>query len=401
MTRIAALLFLLIATFVPAHAKPADKPVTILISIDGFRPDYLDRNLTPRMSALRKQGSFAAMRPSFPTKTFPNHYTLVTGLRPDHHGISGNSMVDPARPGQMFTLGDSRQSLDPFWWNEAEPIWVTAEKQGIRTATAFWPGSEVLIHEKRPQDWLRFDENVSEEQRVNQVLDWLRRPAAIRPKLVAMYFDLVDTKGHRFGINSPEVNEAIANVDASVGKLVDGVKAMGVNANYVIVADHGMAPQDASRTIQLETLIDKASYIAVETGPYAAVEPVTGTDNRVYDALLKPHEHMQCMKKEDVPERLAWGKNPRVAAIICLAEPGWVILSGTPTYPVAGGNHGWDNEYAEMNALFLASGPNIAAGKTLPTFDNIDVYSLIATLAGVTPLANDGNAATLSGIVKK
>lgn len=400
MKRIAALFLVLFSILAPAVAQAADKPVTILISIDGFRPDYLDRKITPNMSALKKQGTFASMRPSFPTKTFPNHYTLVTGLRPDHHGISGNSMIDPARPGQMFTLGDAKQSLDPFWWDEAEPIWVTAEKQGIRTATAFWPGSEVLIHEKRPQDWLRYDENVGDDQRVNQVLDWLRRPAAIRPKLVTMYFDIVDTKGHRFGIDSKEVNEAIAEVDAHIGALVDGVKAQGIKANYVIVADHGMAPQDASRVIQLETLIDKASYIAVETGPYAAIEPVTGTDNRVYDALLKPQEHMQCMKKEDVPERLHWGTNPRVAAIICLAEPGWVILSGTPQYPVAGGNHGWDNDYAEMNALFLAVGPNIAAGKTLPTFDNVDVYPLVAALSGVKPLAFDGTDHLVTDIKK-
>lgn len=401
MLRVFALFSLLIVLFSPAQARAKERPVTIMISIDGFRPDYLDRDITPKMSALRKQGSFASMRPSFPTKTFPNHYTLVTGLRPDHHGISGNSMVDPARPGQMFTLGDAKQSLDPFWWNEAEPIWVTAEKQGIRTATAFWPGSEVMIRDIRPQDWLRFDANVTDTQRVNQVLDWLRRPASIRPKLVTMYFDIVDTQGHRFGINSAEVNEAIKEVDGKIGELVNSVKALGVKANYVIVADHGMAPQDVSRVIQLEDLLDKASYLAVETGPYAAIEPVTGTDNRVYDALLKPHDHMKCMRKEDVPARLAYGTNPRVAAIICLAEPGWVILSGAPMYPVEGGNHGWDNQYAEMNALFLASGPNIAAGKTLPTFDNVDVYSLVAVLAGVKPLANDGNAATLAPIIRK
>lgn len=374
----------------PALAQAEEPPVTILISIDGFRPDYLDRGSTPRLSKMKGEGTSAAMRPSFPTKTFPNHYTLVTGLRPDHHGISGNSMIDPARPGQMFTLGDSRQSLDPFWWNQAEPIWVTAEKQGVRTATAFWPGSEVMIKDKRPQDWLRFDQNVSNVQRVNQVLDWMRRPPAIRPKLVTLYFDTVDTQGHRFGIDSKEVNLAIAEVDQRMGELVDGIAAMGLAVNYVIVADHGMAPQADTRVIQLETLIDKASYIAVETGPYAAIEPVTGTDNRVADALLKKHEHMTCMKKEDLPKRLYWGSNARVAAIICLAEPGWVVISGTPQYPVAGGNHGWDNEMADMNALFLAHGPAIAKGKTLPLFDNVDVYALVAALAGVKPLANDG-----------
>ena len=390
MFRIIALFFYALLFAVPFAASAADRPVTLLISIDGFRPDYLDRGITPRLSRMKADGVFAPMRPSFPTKTFPNHNTLVTGLRPDHHGIVGNSMIDPVRPGQMFSLGDPKQALDPFWWEGAEPIWITAEKQGVRTATAFWPGSEVLIHGARPRDWLRFDQNIGNVQRVNTVLDWMRRPVAIRPWLVTLYFDTVDTMGHRFGIDSAEVNAAIADVDARVGELADGLAEMGIAANIVIVSDHGMAPQDEARTIQLDTLIDRASYIAVETGPYAAIEPVTGTDNRVADALLKPHAHMSCQRKEDLPKRLFYGQNVRVAAIVCLAEPGWSILSGIPMYPVTGANHGWDNAWPEMNALFLATGPAIAQGKVLPIFDNVDVYTLVAALAGVKPLANDG-----------
>ena len=391
MIRIIAFLLAAIGLAMPALASVEDRPVTILISIDGFRPDYLDRSITPRLSKLKADGVFAPMRPSFPTKTFPNHYTLVTGLRPDHHGIVGNNMIDPVRPGQMFSLSDPKQSLDPFWWDGAEPIWITAEKQGIRAATAFWPGSEVINHETRPEDWLRFDQNISNIQRVNTVLDWMRRPAAIRPGLVTLYFDTVDTKGHRFGVDSAEVNAAIADVDARIGEMLDGMSALGIAANIVIVSDHGMAAQDETRTIQLDKLIDRASYIAVETGPYAAIEPVTGTDNRVADALLKPQEHMTCQRKEDLPKRLRYGQNVRVAAIICLAEPGWSILSGIPQYPVKGANHGWDNLMPEMNALFLAAGPAIAHGKVLPIFDNVDVYDLVASLAGIKPLANDGS----------
>jgi len=181
MIRIIAFLLAAIGLAMPALASVEDRPVTILISIDGFRPDYLDRSITPRLSKLKADGVFAPMRPSFPTKTFPNHYTLVTGLRPDHHGIVGNNMIDPVRPGQMFSLSDPKQSLDPFWWDGAEPIWITAEKQGIRAATAFWPGSEVINHETRPEDWLRFDQNISNIRsltgcgdRRRSVLDWSR-----------------------------------------------------------------------------------------------------------------------------------------------------------------------------------------------------------------------------------
>ncbi len=412
MNRIALILTALLLTFsAPAVAK--DAPVTILISIDGFRADYLDRGVTPNMSALAKSGVRARMQPSFPTKTFPNHLTLVTGLYPDHHGISGNTMIDPRRPGVQFSLGDSRQSLDPFWWSAAEPIWITAEKAGVRTGTMFWPGSELpygdpKVKEWRPQDWVRYDQNVSGEQRVNGVLDWLRRPASIRPQFVTLYFDTVDTAGHKFGPESKEVNAAITDVDRQIGMLMEGLGEMGFtlarSVNLIIVADHGMAPIAEDRVIQLDTLIDKASYVAVETGPYAAIEPVTGTDSRVADALLKPHEHMQCLRKEDLPPRLHYGKNPRVAAIICMAEPKWSIISGTPQYETKGGNHGWDNAMPEMDALFLASGPAFGKGVSLKRFENVDVYPLLARVIGVTPLPNDGDiapvAAALAGKAK-
>ncbi len=391
---VAALLALALAT--PALAEEAEPPVTILISIDGMRPDYLDRGLTPNLAEFRKRGVAAAMRPSFPSKTFPNHYTIVTGKRPDRNGIVGNSMIDPVRPGQMFSMGDPKQALDPFWWIEAEPVWITAEKAGLRTATMFWPGSEVAHNGVRPSDWMRFDQAIGNAQRVNTVLDWMRRPAPIRPRLVTMYFDTVDTAGHRFGPGrSPELDAAITEVDARIGDVVRGIEAMGVAANIIITADHGMAETAETRVIQLEELIDRASYIPVETGPYAAIEPAAGTDERVYAALLKPHPHMACYRKEDLPKHLHYGQNPRVAAIICIAENGWTILSGTPPYPVKGGAHGYDPTHPDMHALFMAFGPSIKPTSSLPVFDNVDVYPMIAALTGFDPLPSDGNAATL------
>ena len=332
------LLFVLASPPVHARAEPAvEQPVTILISIDGFRPDYLDRGITPTMSALATNGTRARMRASFPTKTFPNHYTIVTGKRPDHHGIVGNSMIDPHRPAVKFSLGDARQSLDPFWWNEAEPIWVTAEAQGIRTATMFWPGSEVAIQDKRPTDWLRFDQNISNDQRTRTVVDWMRRPSDSRPRLITLYFDTVDTAGHKFGPDSAEVNAEIAAVDGAIGDLKAGLDTLGVPYQFVIVADHGMMETSDARTVQLDDVLPRDLYIAVEAGPYAAIEPAAGTDNLVFDALLKPHDHMACYQKEDLPKRLVYGTNARVAAIICIAEAGYTILAGLPQYPVNGG----------------------------------------------------------------
>lgn len=352
------------------------------------------------LASLKSTGVSGRMRPSFPTKTFPNHFTLVTGLRPDHHGIVGNSMIAPERPGVMFSLGNAQQALDPFWWAEAEPLWITAEKAGVRSATMFWPGSEVLNHDTRPSDWLRFDQNISYTQRVNTVLDWLRRPDAIRPRFITAYFDHVDTAGHRFGPDSAEVNAAITEVDSAIGELVAGAAALDRPVNLIIVADHGMMAISPDRVIQLDDIIDHASIIAVETGPYAAIEPAAGTDQRAFDALVRPHDHMSCLRREDLPERLHYGHNPRVAAIICIAEAGWTINWGPPQYPVTGGAHGYDNAVPEMDALFLANGPSIRSGIILPTFDNVDVYPLLARLIGVVPLPNDGDAARADAAVR-
>lgn len=399
--RLILLIAALVLTPFAAQAKEAQRPVTVLVGIDGFRADYLDRGLTPRLAALAKDGATGPMRPSFPTKTFPNHYALVTGKRPDRNGISGNSMIDPRRPGVMFSLGNAAQALDPFWWNEAEPVWITAEKAGLRTATMFWPGSEVAFEGKRPADWLRYDQNVSNVQRVNTLIDWLRRPARIRPAFATIYFDTVDTAGHRFGPDSAEVNASLAEVDARIGELVDGAAKLGVPLNLVIVADHGMRATDESRVIQLDGLIDRASYVPVETGPYAAIEPVTGTDNRVAEALLKPHEHMTCTRKEDLPARLHWGRNPRVAAIICIAEEGWTILAGPPAYPVKGGAHGYDNADPEMLALFIARGPAFAKGAKLPVFDNVAVAALLRATLGLPEDADaDGKLADVKAALK-
>ena len=382
---------LLLALLLPlaAHAQEGSerKPVTILISIDGFRADYLDRGITPTLSRLAMEGAHGKLRPSFPTKTFPNHYAIVTGKRPDTNGIVGNNMIDPRRPDVRFSLGDPKQSLDPFWWDEAEPAWVTADKAGVRSATMFWPGSEVAIHESRPPDWMRYDAHVGYTQRVNTLLDWMRRPADIRPAFVTLYFEAVDDAGHKFGPDSAEVNAAIAEVDARIGDLTAGIAALGQPARTIVVADHGMRAIDESRVIQLADLIDLPSIIAVETGPYAAIEPAAGTDDRVYKALLKPHDHMVCNRREELPKRLHYGQNPRVAAIICIAKPGWSIIAGTPNWPVKGGAHGYDNQDSEMLALFIASGTGLTGD--VGTIDNIEVYPLLMRLIGVAPLPSD------------
>ena len=374
-----------------AEKSETRDPVTILISIDGFRPDYLERGITPNLTALAATGIYGPMRPSFPSKTFPNHWTLVTGKTPDHHGIVGNTMEDTARPGEIFKMA----TKDPFWWSEAEPIWITAEKQGIRTATMFWPGSEVEIDHIRPADWWPFNEKLSSDRRINAVVDWMRRPADIRPRLVTLYFDTVDTAGHYFGpAPSEKLHAAIRGVDSEIGRLKQQLDGLGQPVNFVIASDHGMTETSPERIIHLDQIMPRDQYRLVEDGNYAGIEPLNGDIEAVRSAFVRPHDHMQCWTRDNIPEQFAYGKNPRVPSILCLPEIGWVVYQDVPEWMTGiGGGHGYDQREPDMMAFFLASGPAIAAGGQLPIFDNVNIYSLVARLAGVKPGASDGSLA--------
>ncbi len=384
-------------------------PVTILVSIDGFRADYLARGVTPHLAALAADGVQAPMRPSFPTKTFPNHWAIVTGDRPDRNGIVANSMEDASRPDEKFTMA----SDDPYWWNEAEPIWVTAEKAGARTATMFWPGSNVpwggtkeqgwpytITGGTRPSDWAQFNQAINGGQRVNMVLDVLRRPVAIRPKFVTLYFDTVDTAGHIYGPDAPETTSALTEVDARVGDLIEGLKAMGQPANLVIVADHGMAANSSDRVVALDRVANPADYRVVESGPYATLAALPGHEKALEAALLKPHPHMQCWRKSEIPARFHYGTHRRIPPYFCLGQTGWEVQATAPKKAVTGGNHGWDDQAPDMQALFIANGPAfVKSAKPAPGFTNVDVYPMLARLIGVTPRPSDGNPAALSGII--
>ncbi|WP_068094276.1 alkaline phosphatase family protein [Novosphingobium rosa] len=391
----------------PHTARQERPPVTILISIDGFRADYLERGETPVLSGLAAGGVHAAMRPSFPSKTFPNHWALVTGRVPDHNGIVGNAMKDPARPDETFTMSND----DPFWWNEAAPIWEEAEKAGVRSATVFWPGSNVawggakgdhkVSGGTRPEDWLQFNQAVSAGQRVNTVLDWMRRPAAIRPRLVTLYFDTVDSAGHEYGPDAPETNTAIKEVDRNIGDLVAGLKALGQTVNLVIVADHGMAGTAPDRVVWLKDIADPADFTTVETGTYAAIFPVPGHEAALEKALDRQHDHLQCWAKARIPARFRYGSNPRVAPWICLADVGWVVFD-KPPHKVEGGNHGYDNAAPEMAALFVANGPAFRAAGKLPAFDNVDVAPLLRDLLKLPPAKDaDGDDKPFRAVLKR
>ena len=239
--RLAAVLALVVAVAAPAAQRSRDDtPILILISLDGWRWDYIDRQPAPNLKALAARGVRAkAMIPSFPVLTFPNHYTIVTGLYPEHHGVVGNSMRDPAMP-ERFSMS-AETARDARWWG-GEPLWVTAIRQGRRAATMFWPGSEAAIGGVRPTYWMPYDNTLGNRERVAQAIAWVALPAAERPSFVSLYFEEVDTAGHDFGPDSPQLAAAVSHLDDALGELVAGVQRLGLDdrTSLVVVSDHGM-----------------------------------------------------------------------------------------------------------------------------------------------------------------
>ena len=371
---------------------PAGRAPVILVSIDGFRPDYLDREATPNLSRLARHGVQGVMRPSFPSKTFPNHYTLVTGLRPDRHGIVDNTFEDPEIPGETFRMSNRKAVGDRKWWDQGAPIWVTAEQAGVVTAPVYWPGSEAEIRGVRPTHWRAFQMSRPNAARVDDLLALLDLPLGRRPQFLTLYFDTVDTAGHRFGPDAPETIAAVAEVDTQVGRLAAGLKARGIVANLGVVADHGMAPLAPDRRIFMDEVLPRSAWRTLAAGAFMAIYPAEGRTAEVEAALLQPHPHMACWRKAEIPERFRYGRNPRVAPIFCLPETGWSLTTRDyrPSWP-EGGNHGFDPESPEMAAVFVAGGPAFRPGTILPAFDNVSVYPLLAHLLGVTPEPNDGD----------
>lgn len=386
----------------PAPKPDAQRNPLILISIDGLRADYLDRGQTPTLAAIAVRGVRAEfMRPSFPSLTFPNHYTLITGLRPDRNGIVANQMEDERIPGQRFTSSNSQAIGNRSWWDQGIPLWTTAKQQGLRSGTMFWPGSEAPVHGAHPDYWAPFDASASSENRVDTLLGWFDLPPAKRPSLFTLYLDNVDVAGHRAGPESPEVDIALQTVDAAIARLLTGIEQRGLRAsiNLVIVSDHGMTSTSPSRVIYLDDLISPETGRAISFGALSGIVPAPEHREAVEARLLAPHEHMRCWRKSELPARFHYGRNRRIPPLLCLANPGWVIfdratLAAKKYFSL--GEHGYDNDSPEMRAIFIANGPAFRSGIVTAPFDNVDVYPLLAHLLAIKPAANDGNPATMT-----
>ena len=378
------------------HPAEDEAPPLLLISIDGFRADYLDRYEPPTLTTLAREGVRAeALIPVFPSLTFPNHYTIVTGLYPDHHGIVANTMFDSTLG--WFRLSDRDAVSDGRWWRDGEPIWVTAERQGLRTATYFWPGSEAEIRGVRPTYWVPYDGSIPGETRVRQVLEWLDLPDSLRPRFLTLYFSEVDHAGHEHGPDALEVAEAVQRVDGYLRLLVDGLRARGLldRVNVLIVSDHGMTATSRERAIFLDDYIALDDVQVVNWSPVLMLTPRPGRFEIVLQALREAHPHLHVYRKAELPAHLHFGTHPRIPPIVGLADEGWTITTRTrfeqqpDRFPM--GMHGYDPTLPSMHGILIAHGPAFAHGRVVPPVENIHLYTLMCRLLGITPAPNDGS----------
>lgn len=380
----------------------------LLISIDAYRYDYINRGFSPTLAMLARTGVQAAsMQPAFPSLTFPNHYTIVTGLLPDHHGIVSNTMLDP-RLGK-FSLGNRQAVSDGRWWDEATPIWETADQHGLRTATMFWPGSEADIHGRHPDYWLPYDGKLTADQRVDQVLAWLDLPADQRPTFLTLYFDAVDHAGHEYGPDTPQLDDALRDTDAALARLVRGLRQRGLfdKMNLIVLADHGMASVPLKNSVLIDRLIPLDQLRTVGLGVLAGFDPKSGTTTAraefaaIEHQLERPQQHMQCWDKTRVPARFDYGHNPRVPQLLCLADVGWRITTSDYRGHLSVGEHGYDNADPRMQALFVAHGPAFRVDAKVKAFPNVDVYPLMTHLLGIPALPNDGDYDAVKDMLKR
>lgn len=391
--RAASVLFLAFASCTPTTQvlKPlVGRQTILLVSLDGFRRDLLDRDAPPALTALANQGVVSEwMTPSFPSLTFPNHYSIVTGLYPEHHGIVSNTMWDSVF-NTGFTISSSEVNKSRWWGGE--PIWVTAEKQGVRSASFFWVGSEAEIEGVRPSIYKKYDAGISFAGRVDSVLAWLRLPDTQRPRMISLYFNEPDHIEHTNGPDSPEALAAVLGVDSAIARLVTGLRAQRMYdaVNLIVVSDHGMTTISPDRYLFLSDVTDTLNTRTVDRGPIWMGRALNG-DNAGLVAALKKLPHVQAWLKKDIPARLHFQASDRITPVVAVADDGWTISVGRPVRNKNLGAHGYDNADPQMRALFIAHGPAFKSGVRIPAFPNVDVYSLMTHILGIKPAPNDGS----------
>jgi len=389
-------------------------PPLLLISIDGFRHDYMQKAALPALEKLAADGLRAdSLQHVFPTKTFATHYATATGLYAENTGVVANNMWDPKRK-SSFSLGN-RDAVSDGYWYDGEPIWNSVEKAGKIAATYFWPGSEAQIGAMRPSIWKPYAGETPHDARVDQVLEWLDLPEEQRPTFLTLYFSAVDSAGHAHGPDHPRTAEAMIEVDRALGRLIEGLERRGLyeDVHILVTSDHGMQKIDLDKYILLDDYVDLSKVHVSDWGPAAQIWTGEGAAGEmlamnivetIQDAVDAGHPGFRRVwKKGNGPQRYRFDDHQRVPHVTIEAELGWMI-SNKPYYAgmqrgLLNGMHGWDPAWLNMHGIFIATGPAFEPGERLPAVRSVDLYSLMAYLMNVPPAETDGSLAAFEPLL--
>ncbi|CDF80385.1 phosphodiesterase I, partial [Formosa agariphila KMM 3901] len=385
-----------------------DTPYVILISLDGFRWDYVNTYKPPALTDFIKNGTQAeSLIPVFPSKTFPNHYSIATGMYPEKHGIIGNTFYNSSKD-DIYKIGNREQVTDGSFY-KGSPIWCHAENAGITTASYFFVGSEAEINGVRPTYYYDYDGRVKNSTRVNQAINWLKLPEEKRPHLIMMYFSDMDDIGHKYGPNNKaEIKNALFNLDSQLGDLFQGVKDTGLDVNILIVSDHGMTELQSSNFIPLETIKNEDEFLTIDNGSMLSIHPKENVDSsKIFETLKAKENHFKVYKTADTPgfeytpKHKDWGSIQVVADSSYYFTSNKAIAHKKDIGQLHSGVHGFNPDYKDMHGIFYANGSAFKKGTTIEATKNINIYPLICELLGLEIPDNiDGDLGAIKDVIK-
>lgn len=372
-----------------------DRPYVVLVSFDGFRADYAQKFRSPQLRDMMAKGVTAeGLIPVYPSKTFPNHYSIATGLYADRHGLVANSFYDPGLDAN-YSVGKTETVQDGTWYG-GEPLWSVAIRQGMLASSFFWVGSEAEINGVRPTQYRIYDKKIPNQERLQTAMQWLALPKAQRPHLILLYFSDVDSAGHEFGTQSPEVEAAVADLDGVLAKLRKGIAATGLPVNLLLVSDHGMQDLDKNNIEYPDDYADLSNFQVLERGPQMLLYLNKGESpevlQKIYLELKAKARYFSVFKREEMPEDLHFSRTARCGDLILIARSPYSLMLSTDIKSIPAANHGYPaREDKAMWGIFYAEGPAFKPGGKLTALENINVYPLVLNLLGLkAPVDIDG-----------
>jgi len=380
--------------------KSRQEHYVVVVSLDGFRSDYPDRAKVPTLDSLAKVGVKSAFRPCFPSVTFPNHYAMATGLHPDHNGLINNYFYASDLK-RVYRLGDREAVANPAFYG-GEPIWITAEKQGVKTASFFWVGTETPIQGRQPSIWKKYDKSVSYTDRADSVVSWLQLPGNERPHLIMWYIEEPDGIGHTATPDSSATIEKVEALDAVLNHFFTKVRQLDIfpKIDFIVLSDHGMATYRPENYVNLNDYLPRDSFDYVFDGVPTLLYPKSGYADSAY-AVLQRVPRVKVWKKHEIPEKYVYGTHPRIGELVVMPDVGTMLHFREISHPALGGAHGYDNFAPEMEAIFYAAGPSFKKQTEVPVMANVNLYLLLTRLLDLEPAPNDGDSLVVSRLLQK